>query len=70
MQKVLKELIAIFLLFGANSVGHSMQSRLVDPLFSIEYDPAQVHFAPMPTALRETCKGVRRRYTRDGSMPI
>jgi hypothetical protein len=36
--------------------------RLVDPFFQIQYDPAKVHFEPIPVQLMDRCRGLRDRY--------
>jgi hypothetical protein len=46
------------------SVAKSAGGRFVDPFFLIEYDPAHVHFAPMPAIIGSECPEMRNHYVR------
>lgn len=54
--------VLLLLLGNAVATPHSAGSRVVDPFFSIEYDPANVHFDHIPKLIGERCTQLRNSY--------
>lgn len=41
-----------------------MAESLVDPFFAIKYNPAEIHFEPMPAIIKNHCPELRRDYAK------
>ena len=53
MRNSLKTFVCLFLLSAVVVAAQSVGSRIVDPFFEIEYDPARVLFESLPMLIKE-----------------
>lgn len=55
MRNIMKVVAGICLLCASSLWGQPLPKRMIDPIFSIEYDPGRVHFEPLPSGVRKSC---------------
>jgi hypothetical protein len=65
MRHFFRIFLSLLVFSGVVTAGSQpLPSKIVDPFFLIPYDPATVHFEPMPALVKDRCPELRRLYAR------